>query len=73
MRKEETNEYTDELEKIDLFSYFYEFMKALRKFFWLVLLVLVLCTACGCLWSWGSYRPMYEAYTSFVVTSSGQT
>ena len=73
MRKEETNEYTDELEKIDLFSYLYEFMKALRKFFWLVLLILVLCTAGGCLWSWRSYRPMYEAYTSFVVTSSGQT
>lgn len=73
MRKEETNEYTDELEKIDLIGYLYEFMKALRKFFWLVLLIVVLCTAATCFWNWRSYQPVYEAYTSFVVTSSGES
>lgn len=73
MRREETNEYTDELEKIDLISYLYEFMKALKKFFWLVLLAVILCTAGGCFWSYKSYRPVYEAYTSFIVTASGQS
>lgn len=73
MKIEETNEYTDELEKIDLIGYLYEFMKALRKFFWLVLLIVILCTAGGCFWSWRSYHPVYEAYTSFVVTSAGQS
>ena len=73
MKKEETNEYTDELEKIDLIGYLYEFLKAFRKFFWAILLILVLCTAGGCFWSWRSYQPVYEAYTSFVVTSSGQS
>ena len=73
MRKEETNEYTDELKKIDLIGYLYEFMKALRKFFLPVLLIVVLCTATACLWNWKSYQPVYVAYTSFVITSSGES
>ena len=70
MRREETNEYNDETEKIDLITYLYELMKAFRKFFWLVLLIVALFTGGSCFWSWRNYQPVYEAYASFVVTSS---
>ena len=70
MGREQTNEYNDEAEKIDLIDYLYEFMKAFRKFFWLVFLIIILCTGGSCFWSWRNYQPVYAAYASFVVTSS---
>lgn len=70
MGREQTNEYNDEAEKIDLIDYLYEFMKAFRKFFWLVFLIIIICTGGSCFWSWRNYQPVYAAYASFVVTSS---
>ena len=70
MGREQTNEYNDEAEKIDLIDYLYEFMKAFRKFFWLVFLIIIICMGGSCFWSWRNYQPVYAAYASFVVTSS---
>lgn len=61
MGREQTNEYNDEAEKIDLIDYLYEFMKAFRKFFWLVFLIIIICMGGSCFWSWRNYQPVYAA------------
>ena len=69
MAREQIDQYEDELEKIDIMGVLHDLGRAFRKFFWAVLLIALLCGGGSTFWSWKTYSPVYEAYTSFVVKS----
>ncbi|MGN0313324.1 MAG: polysaccharide biosynthesis tyrosine autokinase [Fusicatenibacter sp.] len=69
MAREQMDQYDEELEKIDIMGVVHDLGRAFRKFFFAILLVVILCGAGSTFWAWKSYVPVYEAYTSFVVKS----
>lgn len=71
MRQETTYDtYQTEPEKIDLIAFLTEFFQAFRKFFFGVLALILLAGGGSFFIAKLQYRPVYEAYTSFVVGSN---
>ncbi len=67
---------TAEPEKIDLYNLIDQYWKVFRRLWWIVLLLAVLGAAGGYVYAVRTYRPYYEAYTTFTIsrrTSYGYT
>ena len=65
----ERDRVNEELEKIDLLSLFHMMWKTLRRNLVLAAVIIAISAVGSYIWAVVSYKPVYEAYTSFVVES----
>lgn len=66
-------QYVEELEKIDITDTAYEMANALRRNFWKMLLIVVVCAVIGGLVQKSQYEPEWKADTTYVVSANTTT
>ena len=66
-------EYTEELQKIDITDTAYEMVNALRRHLWKMIVIIAVCAAIGGLSQKAQYEPEWKADTTYVVSANTTT